>query len=178
MKFVVGDKVWLLTSNLKTFRPSKKLDYKHTGPYTENKIINKNAYKLDSLSTMRNLNTLYLRILDRYTLPVGRQPSSEPHPMIVEEKEKLKVDCTLNSRWHYRQLQYLIQWASYNHIRTSCEPAEPLGNAKDLLDKFHREGPDWPLQLGHRVQGWRYGGHGSSFDVSFYLVSLFPSLLV
>jgi len=41
--FVVGDKVWLLTNNLKTYRPSKKLDYECTGLYTVSKIIDKNA---------------------------------------------------------------------------------------------------------------------------------------
>jgi hypothetical protein len=53
MTFAVGDKVWLSTRNKKTSRPSKKLDYKRTGPYTVGKIINKNGYKLDLPSTMR-----------------------------------------------------------------------------------------------------------------------------
>jgi hypothetical protein len=50
--FVVGDTVWLPTWKLKTSSPSKKLDYKSTGPYRVSQIINKNAYKLDLPSTM------------------------------------------------------------------------------------------------------------------------------
>jgi len=75
MTFVVGDKVWLSTRNLKTSRPSKKLDYKRTGPYTVSKIINKNVYKLDLPSTMRNHNVFHVSLLDRYTPPVGGQAS-------------------------------------------------------------------------------------------------------
>jgi len=52
MTFAVGDTVWLSTRNFRTTRPSKKLDYKRTGPYTVSKIINKNAYKLGLPKTM------------------------------------------------------------------------------------------------------------------------------
>jgi len=51
----------------KTSRPSKKLDFKRTGPYTVSKIINKNAYKLDLQSTMRNHNVFHVSLLDHYT---------------------------------------------------------------------------------------------------------------
>jgi hypothetical protein len=88
MTFAVGNTVWLSTRNLNRSRPSKKLDYKCTGPYTVSKIINTNAYQLDLPSTMRNHNVFHESLLDRYTPPVGGQSSSEPHPMIVEEREK------------------------------------------------------------------------------------------
>jgi hypothetical protein len=42
--FEVGDKVWLSTRHFRMTRPSKKLDYPRTGPYTVSKVINKNAY--------------------------------------------------------------------------------------------------------------------------------------
>jgi len=144
MTFPVGDKVWLSTRNLKTSRPSKKLDYKRTGPYMVSKIINKNAYKLDLPSTMRNHNVLHVSLLDCYTPPVGGQLSSEPHPIIVEQTEEWEVDRILDSRRRYRKLHYLVQWASYNHIRTSWELAKHLKNARDLVDEFHRERPDRP----------------------------------
>jgi len=66
--------------------------------------------------------------------------------MIVEKTEEWEVDHILDSRRHYRKLHYLIQWAGYNHIRTSCEPAEHLENARDLVDEFHRERPDRPRE--------------------------------
>jgi len=144
MTFAVGDKVWLSTRNLKTSIPSMKLDYKRIGPYTACKMINNNAYKLDLRSTIRNHNVFHVSLFNRYAELVGSQPSSEPHPMIVEETQEWEVDCILDSRWRYRKLHTVIQWAGYNHIRTSWEPAEHLENDQDLIDEFHREHQDRP----------------------------------
>jgi hypothetical protein len=146
MTFAVGGKVWLSTRNLKTSRPSKKLNYKRTGPFTVSKIINKNAYELDLLSTMRNHNIFHVSLLNRYTPPVHDQPSSEPHTRIVEETEEWEVDCILDSRRRYRKPHYLVQWAGYNHIRTSWELAEHLKNAQDVVVEFDQKRPDWPWE--------------------------------
>jgi hypothetical protein len=121
MTLVVGIKVWLSARNLKTSRPSKKLEYKRTGPYTVSMIINRNPYKPDFLSTMRNHYVFHVSLLDRYTPPVDGLPSSELHPILVEKPEKWEVDCILGSTWGYRKLQYLVEWPGYNHIRTRLE---------------------------------------------------------
>ena len=71
LTFAVGDNVWLSTRNLKTSRPSKKVDYMRTGPYTVSRIINTNAYTLDLPSTVRNHKIVHLSLLDRYTPSVG-----------------------------------------------------------------------------------------------------------
>jgi len=146
MTFAVGDKVWLSTRNLKSSRTSKRLDYKRTGPFTVSKIINKNAYKLHLPSTMRNFNVFNVSLLDHYTPLVGRQPSSEPPPMIVEETEEWEVDRILDSRRPYQKLHDFIQWAGYNHICTSWEPAEHLENARNVVDESYRERLDWPRE--------------------------------
>ena len=137
MTFAVGDKAWLSTRYLRTSMPSKKLEYKRTGLYMVGRIINENAHKLDLPSTMRNHNVFHVSLLDRYTQPVGRQPSSEPHPVIVDETEEWEVDHILDSRRRYCKLHYLIHRAGYNHIRMSWDPADHLENASDLVDKFH-----------------------------------------
>jgi len=85
INFKVGDTVWLSTKHLRTTRPSKKLDYKRTGPYTVSSIINRNAYKLELPNTMRNHNVFHVSLLDRYAPPVAGQPPSEPQPTIVDD---------------------------------------------------------------------------------------------
>ncbi len=42
-----GDKVYLLSRNLKTTRPNKKLDYKKLGPFKIIRQVSKLSYKLD-----------------------------------------------------------------------------------------------------------------------------------
>jgi len=135
--FEVGDQVWLSTKHFQTTRPSKKLDYKRTGPYTVNKIINKNAYNLDLPNTMQNHNVFHVSLLDRYAPPVEGQPPSELQPTIVDDSEEWEVDRVLDSKLRYRMLHYLVQWAGYSHIRTSGEPAENLENAQEIVDDFH-----------------------------------------
>jgi len=88
--FEIGDQLWLSTRNLKTSRPSKELDYKHTRPYTVSNIISKNAYKLDLLIKMRNDNVFHVSLLKCYTVPVGGQSSSDPHRMIVEDTKEYR----------------------------------------------------------------------------------------
>jgi hypothetical protein len=66
--------------------------------------------------------------------------------MIVEATEEWEVDRILDSRRRYRKVHYLGQWAGYNHIPASWEPAEQIKNAGDLVDEFHRESPDRPRE--------------------------------
>ena len=65
--FEVGDNLWLSMRHFQTTRPSKKLDYKRTGPYTVSNVINKNGYKLDLPYTIRKHNIFHVSLLDRYT---------------------------------------------------------------------------------------------------------------
>ena len=71
--FKVGNKVWLSIQHFRTTRPSKRLNYKCTGPYTGRKIINNNPYKLDLVKTMRNHIVFHVSQLDHYTPPVVGQ---------------------------------------------------------------------------------------------------------
>jgi hypothetical protein len=69
--FDVGDKVWLSTWHFRTTRPSKKLDFKRTGPYTVSKVINKNAYKLDLPYTIRKHKVFHVSLFDHHTPPAA-----------------------------------------------------------------------------------------------------------
>ena len=144
IEFEIGEKVWLSARNIKTARSSKKLDYKRIGPYSILKKVNKNAYKLDLPPTMKIHNVFHVSLLDKYREPVEGQKPSEPAPVIVEQEEEWEVERILDSRRRKRKLQYLVQWAGYNHIQTSWEPAENLENAPDIVEEFHRDNPTKP----------------------------------
>jgi len=135
--FEVGDRVWLSTWHFRTTRPSKKLDYKRTGPYTVSKVINKNAYKLDLPYTIRKDNIFHVSLLDRYTPPTAGQPPSEPQPTVVDDSDEWEVDRILNSKRRYWKLHHLVQWAGYSYVPTSRQHAEILENAQELVVEFH-----------------------------------------
>jgi hypothetical protein len=45
-EYAVGDSIWLSAKNIRTKRPSKKLDLKYYGPFPITERIGKQAYKL------------------------------------------------------------------------------------------------------------------------------------
>jgi len=83
---------------------------------------------------MRNHNVFHVPQLDHYTLPVIGQPSSEPHPVIVDDSEEWEVKWILDYKQPNRKLHYHIQWAGYNHIHMSWELLENLENTRELID--------------------------------------------
>ena len=145
MKFHVGDSVWLATRHIHTTCPSKKLDYKRTGPFKVSQVINDNAYRLDLPATMRIHNVFHVSLLDRYTPPVEGQHVAEPQPTIVDDdNEEYEVERILDSKRRYRKLHYHVQWAGYNYLPTTWEPAENLANAAELVGEFHASNPTKP----------------------------------
>jgi hypothetical protein len=112
--FEIGDKVWLSTRHFQMTRPSKKIDYKRTGPYTVRKVINNNAYQLDVLYTIQKHNVFHIPMLNRYTPPTADQPPSEPQPTVVDDSDEWEVDLILDSNRRDRKLHYVLQWAGYS----------------------------------------------------------------
>ena len=55
-----GEMVWSLTRNVKTTRPSKKLDYKKMGPFKIIKKVGTSSYKLDLPASMTIHNTFHI----------------------------------------------------------------------------------------------------------------------
>jgi hypothetical protein len=135
--FEMEDRVWLSTRHFPTNRPSKKLDYQRAGPYTVSQTRNKNAYKLDMPKMRRNHNVFHSSLFKRNTPPTTGQPSSEPHPVIVDDSDEWEVDQILDSKRRYGTLHYLVQQAGYSHIHTSWEPAANLENTWELVEEFH-----------------------------------------
>jgi protein-tyrosine phosphatase len=144
--FEVGDKVWLSMRHFRTTRPSKKLDYKRTGPYTVSKVINKNAYKLDLPYTIQKHNIFHLSFVDHYKSPTAGQPPSAPQPTGIDDSDEWEVNEILDSKPRYWKFHYLVHCAGYSYVRTSLEPAENLGTAQELVDQFHQERPRMPPQ--------------------------------
>jgi len=53
--FAVGDQVWLNTRNLRTRRPSKKLDFKQAGPFPIIEKISSHAFRLGLPLSMKRV---------------------------------------------------------------------------------------------------------------------------
>jgi hypothetical protein len=110
----VNDKVWLSTKNLRTERPSKKLDHKQVGPFKILEKIGQAAYRLDLPASMKChdvFHTSLLRLDPDNPLP--GQTSEPPLPVIVDGEEEYIVERILDSRFYYGRLQYKVYWEGH-----------------------------------------------------------------
>jgi hypothetical protein len=96
-----GDKVWLRRNNVKTTRPSGKLDHKLIRPYTILAKVGSRAYKLDLPPSVKLHPVFHISLLE------PAQPNSEPipghiqpppPPVIVNNEEESEVEEILDSR--------------------------------------------------------------------------------
>jgi hypothetical protein len=141
-----GDMVWLLPRNIKTTRPSKKLDYKKIGPFKILAKIGTSAYKLALPPSMAIHNTFHISLLEPYQ--DNRFPSQikePPPPIQIEGEDEYELDEIIDSRLHYNKLQYRAKWKGYSPEHDKVwYPAENFNNAEHTVQRFHQRYPRKP----------------------------------
>ena len=82
-QFSVGDKVWLCLKNIKTDRPSKKLDWLNA-KYTVTEVISSYAYRLDIPPGIHNVvHISLLKTAGTDPLPIQQQDNTQPPTIIL-----------------------------------------------------------------------------------------------
>jgi hypothetical protein len=144
MQFKVGDKVWLNLKNVKTDRPSKKIDWQHA-KYTITKVISSHAYELDVPRGIHNrFHVTLLRPAAMNPLPSQRQDDTQP-PAISSDDDgnpEWEIQEILRARTHKRgrgqQRQVLVKWKGY--ALPTWEPLQALKNTIALIEFERRWG--------------------------------------
>ena len=145
VEYQVGDKVWLLSQNIHTERPNKKLDWKRFGPYPIIERIGTQSYKLQLPPSMKIHPVFHISLLERFIesdIPGRIQPPSPP--VIIKNQIEYEVEDILDSKILRKRLFYLIKWKGYPISDNSWEPAYHLLHSKDLIQEFHSQYPDKP----------------------------------
>jgi hypothetical protein len=139
-----GDLVWLLRRNIKTTRPSDKLDVKRLGPYKIVEAVNTRAFRLELPSAMMRTHPVFhVSLLEPYlgnTIPGRTAPP--PPPIEVEGELEYEVERIVDSRLFRRQLQYRVIWKGYPEA--NWEPAAHVTHCAELVSSFHSKYPNKP----------------------------------
>ena len=145
--FQVGDKVWLNRRNIRTTRPSQKLDVKRMGPFRISKKIGDAgmAYRLELPGQMRIHPVFHVSLLEPYVESGIRGRKQEPPlPVEVEGEVEYEVERVLDSRVVRGKLRYFVDWRGYGPESRTWEPVEYLAHATDAINRYHRENPHRP----------------------------------
>ena len=146
-----GDMVWFIPRNVKTTRPSKKLDYKKMGPFKIIKKVGTSSYKLDLPTSMRIHNTFHISLLEPYEdNKFPSQIQTPPPPIEIDGEPEYELEEIIDSRLYRNKLQYRAKWTGYSpeHDKT-WYPAENFNNASLATEQFHSRYPRKP-RLGTR----------------------------
>lgn len=144
--FQVGDRVWLLRRNIRTTRPSSKLDFKKLGPYRIREKIGERAYRLRLPSTMDMHPVFHVSLLEKYTpnpYPARTSPPP-PDPVVTNGEDAFHVEKILDSRWRRDQLQYFVHWEGYPIEERTWAIAADLPDDEPVVVDFHTRYPHKP----------------------------------
>lgn len=154
--YKVGDKVWLSLENIKTDRPSKKLDARHA-KFTITEVIGSHNYRLDTPPGIHNVfHTRLLRPAKSSPLPGQIIEEYHPPAILVDGTEMYDVERILEQKrapGRGNQQQYLVKWVGYG--RPTWEPHSFLKDTIALIDWKER------VRTGQEIIGGRLARKGS-----------------
>ena len=84
VEFKVGKKVWLLSTNIRSQHPLKKLDWKRIGPYTIKQKVGTQAYHLDLPRALKLHNVFHVSLLEPYKTSTIRKHRPPLPPVIID----------------------------------------------------------------------------------------------
>lgn len=146
--FKIGDLVWLLRRNIKTTRPSDKLDYRRIGPF---KILDTRgdvSYLLDLPPSLSRLHPVFhVSLLEPYHDPsiIENRVQSEPLRPIMLQMDSHDIASILNSRKIGRRYEYLVRWKDQPDSENSWIPYSEISSSLfPILETYHRRNPHAP----------------------------------
>jgi hypothetical protein len=139
------DYVWLNTKNIKTTRPTKKLDYKNVRCQVI-KQISPSSYRVELPEGMQRLHNVFhtsLLSLDPSD-PLPDQIQEAPGPIEIDETPMWEVEQILDSRYYYGRCQYRAKWVGHTQPDMVWYPTGNFDHAPDVVRAYHDKYPNKP----------------------------------
>jgi len=148
-----GDMVMLKRTNIRTTRPSDKLDVKNLGPFKVIERVNSRSFRLQLPESLSRLHPVFhVSLLEPYrpnTIPGRKRPP--PPPVEIDGEKEYEVEGIEYSRFQGRELQYLVKFEGYDD--PEWLPAENLEHAPEIVAAYHAKYPQNPGPLPSRLEG-------------------------
>jgi len=138
--------VMLDARNIKTKRPSRKLDRKLLGPFKVSKVVSPTAVKLALPSRWRIHDTFHVSLIEPYR--TGLQDAPNPQDILDQMGDvypkDFVVEEVLDSSLFGSDVKYLVKWEGYPRKKDwTWEPFEHFTDTSELWD-FHINNPHKP----------------------------------
>lgn len=137
-----GDLVFLSLKNVKTTRPTKKLDNLRAGPYKITAMKTPLVAKLDLPTTLAGIdNNFHVSLLRPALEGFPAQQQQQPPPVRIDYNpstgtDEWEVEQILDKKISRGHAFYLVRWTGYTD--PTWEPEDNLlGSADDLLQSFN-----------------------------------------
>jgi hypothetical protein len=140
-----GQLVWLLRRNIKTTRPTAKLDHRRLGPYRVIRPIGSRAFLLQLPPYLSRLHPVFhVSLLEPYKDPSDFHAHAEPDPFELDSEDDTatQVHAILDSRKIGQRYDYLIRFRNSSPDEDAWIPLSDLPTtANELIDHYHRRHP-------------------------------------
>jgi hypothetical protein len=144
-----GGMVYLIRKNIKTKRPSDKLDHTKIGPFKIKKQKGPVTFELKLPKTMRIHPVFHKSLLEPC-----HNADARPGPVEIDEETqepRYEVEQVLDCRLINGRTHYLIHWKGYQHSEDTWEPEEHL--TQESVREFRQAHPRSPTSPQNRSQG-------------------------
>src|SRR5258705_5762445 len=115
--YKVGDLVMLSGRNIKTRRPSRKMDHKNHGPFQIEKIISPLAVRLTLPREWKIHDVFHVSLLKPYRASDQREPPNPTKTLRdaeeIEYSEEYEMDEVMSATRKGRRILYLVKWLGY-----------------------------------------------------------------
>lgn len=148
--FEVNQEVLLRASNIRTRRPSRKLDARYLGPFRIIERIGPLAYRLDLPKSMVYIHPVFhVSLLEPWESPLPEKnfrPGPIEHPEV--EDDRYEVEAILHHKYVKGKPFFEVKWLGWPVADTTWEPEENLDNCEEILKEYWATNPS-PIGRGH-----------------------------
>jgi hypothetical protein len=157
--YLVGDQVWLNLKNMRSRRPTKKLDWKNAGPYEIIAKVSPYAFRLrlpDSIRIWPVINVSNLMPTADYE-PLPGQRQEPPPPIEIDGEQEYAVERILSARVFRRRLQFLVKWRGYDNPDDDTWEPEEIVQDTSALEEYETQNTALIQRLRDDIRNKRAG---------------------